>query len=197
MIELRVEQNFIDSADLKYQAAQTLSKPIAQAVQAILVSLTSGGKILSCDDGMSIGAAKYFSAQLVGQFERSRPELAALALSTEAIGLGEEGGEQSFVRALARQVRALGSSGDVLVAITSTGNSERVMAAIDAAHEREMVVIGLSGQSGGALKQLLRDTDIHIPVPSDRAVRVQEVNLLTLHCICDLVDIQLLGELEV
>ena len=185
MIEQRIEQHFIDSADLKYQSAQVLSKPLAAAIAAILASVTSGGKVLACGNGSSAAAAQLFSAQFVGRYERERPELAALALSTD------------FSTVFARQVRALGATGDVLLALSADGNAANVLAAIDAAHERDMTVVALTGKSGGKMTHALRETDVHICVPHDRAARIQEVHLLALHCICDGVDAQLLGDQEI
>ena len=196
MLEQRIEQHFIDSADLKYQAAQVLSKPIAAAVQAMMVCITSGGKILACGNAGSAAAAQHFTAGFVGRFERERPELAAIVLTADCVSLTAVATEYTFNTIFSRQVRALGSSGDVLLAISFSGNCANVLEAIQAAHEREMVVVGLTGQGGGKMAQLLRDTDVHICVPHDRAARILEVHLLALHCICDAVDTQLLGEPE-
>jgi len=196
MLEQRIQQHFIDSADLKYQAAPLLSKPIADAVQALLTCVTSGGKVLSCGNGGSAADAQHFSAEFVGRFERERPELAAIALTTDTSTLTAIANDYGFNHVFSRQVRALGQPGDVLLAITTSGNSANVLAAIEAAHEREMVVIGLSGRGGGKMTQVLRDTDVHICVPHERTARIQEVHLLTLHCLCDAVDALLLGDQE-
>ncbi len=196
MLEQRIEQHFIDSADLKYQAAQVLSKPIAQAVQAVLASVTSGGKVLACGNGGSASDAQHFAAEFVGRFERERLELGAIALTTDSSILTAIGNDYGFDMIFSRQVRALGSPGDVLLAITTSGNSANVLAAVAAAHEREMTVVALTGRGGGKMNQALRDTDVHICVPHDRTARVQEVHILALHCICDAVDNQLLGEQE-
>ncbi len=196
MIEQRIEQHFIDSADLKYKAAQVLSKPIAQAIQAILASVTSGGKVLACGNGGSAADAQHFAAEFVGRFERERPELGAIALTTDTSIITAIANDYDFNVIFSRQVRALGQSGDVLLAITTSGNSANVLAAVQAAHERDMVVVALTGRGGGKMNQALRDTDIHICVPHDRTARVQEVHLLTLHCICDGVDAQLMGDQE-
>ena len=196
MLEQRIEQHFIDSADLKYQAAQVLSKPIAAAVQAMMICVTSGGKILACGNGGSAATAQHFTAAFVGRFERDRPELAAIALAADNVTLTAIAAEYTFNAIFSRQVRALGSSGDVLLAISFSGNCANVLDAIHAAHEREMVVVGLTGQGGGKMAHLLRDTDVHICVPHDRAARILEVHLLALHCMCDAVDTQLLGEPE-
>ncbi|MEN9768787.1 MAG: hypothetical protein RLZZ180_417 [Pseudomonadota bacterium] len=196
MFEQRIEQHFIDSADLKYQAAQLLSKPIAAAVQAILASVTSGGKVLACGNGGSAADAQHFAAEFVGRYERERPELAAIALTTDSSILTAIANDYDFNAIFAKQVRALGGAGDVLLAISTSGNSANVLAAIESAHERDMVVVALTGKGGGKIGQLLRETDVHISVPHERTARIQEVHLLALHCICDGVDTQLLGDQE-
>ncbi|HSO44192.1 MAG TPA: phosphoheptose isomerase [Rhodoferax sp.] len=194
MLQQRIQQHFIDSADLKYQAAPLLSQPIADAVQALLACVTSGGKVLSCGNGGSAADAQHFSAEFVGRFERERPELAAIALTTDSSILTAVANDYDFTQIFSRQVRALGQAGDVLLAISTSGNSANVLAAIEAAHARDMVVIGLSGHGGGKMAQALRDTDVHICVPHERTARIQEVHLLTLHCLCDAVDTLLLGD---
>jgi D-sedoheptulose 7-phosphate isomerase len=196
MFEQRIEQQFIDSADLKYQAAQLLSKPIAAAVQAILASVTSGGKVLACGNGGSAADAQHFAAEFVGRYERERPELAAIALTTDSSILTAIANDYDFNVIFAKQVRALGGAGDVLLANSTSGNSAKVLAAIESAHERDMVVVALTGKGGGKIGQVLRETDVHISVPHERTARIQEVHLLALHCICDGVDTQLLGDQE-
>ncbi len=196
MMEQRIEQHFIDSADLKYQSAQVLSKPIAQAIQAILACVTSGGKVLACGNGGSAADAQHFSAEFVGRFERERPELGAIALTTDTSIITAVANDYDFTSIFSRQVRALGQSGDVLLAITTSGNSANVLAAVEAAHQRDMVVVALTGRGGGKMNQALRDTDVHVCVPHDRTARVQEVHLLTIHCLCDGVDAQLMGDQE-
>ena len=196
MLEQRIHQHFIESADLKYQSAEALSKPIAEAVHAIIACVTSGGKVLACGNGGSAADAQHFSAEFAGRFERDRPELAAIALTTDTSIITAIANDYDFNVIFSRQVRALGQPGDVLLAISTSGNSGNVLAAIEAAHEREMVVIGLTGRGGGKMNQALRDTDVHICVPHERTARVQEVHILALHCICDAVDAQLLGDQE-
>ena len=196
MLELRIQQHFIDSADLKYQAAQALSQPIAAAVQAILASVTSGGKVLACGSGVSACQAQAFAAMCVTGFERERPELAALALSSEGGLLGGTAGTAAGSQYLARQVRALGQAGDLLLVISVSGNEQSVLEAVDAAHEREMMVVVLGGHTGGALASRVRETDVLICVPHERAARVREAHELVIHCLCDGVDTQLLGEQE-
>ncbi len=194
MLESRIEQHFIDSADLKYQAAPVLSKPIAQAISAIVASLTSGGKVLACGNGGSAADAQHFSAEFVGRFERERPELAAIALTTDTSILTAVGNDYAFDAVFSRQVRALGQPGDVLLAITTSGNSSNILAAVEAAHARDMVVIGMTGRDGGKMGHMLRETDVHICVPHPRTARIQEVHILALHCICDGVDAVLMGD---
>lgn len=196
MLEQRIQQHFIDSADLKYQAAQTLSHPIAAAVQAVLACVTSGGKVLACGNGGSAADAQHFAAEFVGRFERERPELGAIALTTDSSILTAVANDYDFNVVFAKQVRALGQPGDVLLAFSTSGNSANVLAAIEAAHEREMSVVALTGKGGGKIGSALRETDVHICVPHDRTARIQEVHLLVLHCLCDGVDAQLLGEQE-
>ena len=198
MLEQRIQQHFIDSADLKYQAAQALSHPIAAAVQAVLACVTSGGKVLACGNGPSAAEAQQFAAFCVAGFERDRPELAALALTSDsALLTAAAAGSQEATQQFARQVRALGQAGDVLLALSATGNDANLLAAVEAAHERDMTVIVLTGRTGGKLATLLRETDVLISVPHDRAARVREVHALVLHCLCDGVDTQLLGEQEI
>ncbi|RKR28317.1 D-sedoheptulose 7-phosphate isomerase [Acidovorax sp. 93] len=198
MLEQRIQQHFIDSADLKYQAAQVLSHPIAAAVQAVLACVTSGGKVLACGNGPSAAEAQQFAAFCVAGFERDRPELAALALTGDSTLLtAAAGGPYDAAQQFARQVRALGQAGDVLLVLSVTGNDANLLAAAEAAHERDMTVVVLTGRTGGKLAALLRETDVLISVPHDRAARVREVHALVLHCLSDGVDAQLLGEQEI
>ena len=196
MLEQRIEQQFIDSADLKYQSAQILSKPIAAAVHAILASVTSGNKVLACGNGGSAADAQHFAAEFVGRYERERPELGAIALTTDSSIITAIANDYDFSVIFSKQVRALGVAGDVLLAISTSGNSANVLAAIEAAHEREMTVVALTGRGGGKIRQALRETDVHICVPHERTARIQEVHALVIHCICDGVDTQLLGDQE-
>ena len=204
MLEQRIQQHFIDSADLKYQAAQVLSHPIASAVQAILACVTSGGKVLVCGNGPSAAAAQQFAAFCVAGFERERPELAALALAADSTlltagtaGMGGTGATQDVTQLFSRQVRALGQAGDVLLILSVSGSDANLLAAAEAAHERDMTVLVLTGRTGGKIATLLRETDVSINVPHDRPARVREVHALVLHCLSDGVDAQLLGEQEI
>ena len=197
MLEQRIQQHFIDSADLKYQAAQTLGKPINDAVQALLACVTSGSKVLACGVGVSAAAAQAFAALFVGRFERERPELAALVLGGDAVSLTGLASVGEPNQVFAKQVRALGQAGDVLLVLSASGQEASLQAAVEAAHEREMTVLALTGRNGGTLAPRLRETDVHVCVPHERLARVHEVHLLVLHCLCDGVDTQLLGEQEI
>ena len=196
MLEQRIQQQFFDSADLKYAAAEVLAKPIADAVSALVGSITAGGKVLACGNGGSAADAQHFAAEFVGRFERERPGLAAIALTTDSSILTAIGNDYDFNSIFSKQVQALGAPGDVLLAISTSGNSNNVIAAIEAARAKEMIVIALTGHKGGKIRDLLTETDVLICVPHDRTARIQEVHLLTLHCLCDAVDLQLLGEQE-
>ena len=196
MLEQRIQQQFFDSADLKYAAAEVLSKPIADAVSAIVGCITAGGKVLACGNGGSASDAQHFAAQFVGRFERERPGLAAISLSTDTSILTAIGNDYDFNAIFAKQVQALGNPGDVLLAISTSGNSANVLAAVEAARAKELTVIALTGRQGGKMRGLLTETDVHICVPHERTARIQEVHILALHCICDAVDLQLLGEQE-
>jgi D-sedoheptulose 7-phosphate isomerase len=194
MLEQRIQQQFFDSADLKYAAAEILARPIADAAQALVGCITSGGKVLACGNGGSASDAQHFAAEFVGRFERERPGLAAIALNTDTSILTAIGNDYAFDAIFAKQVQALGAPGDVLLALSTSGNSANVLAAVEAAQAREMTVIALTGRGGGKLRERLTETDVHICVPHDRTARIQEVHILVVHCLCDAVDTQLLGE---
>lgn len=192
MLDLRIQQHFIDSADLHYQVAEGLAKPVDAAVQAVLACVTGGGKVLTAGLGTSNGLAQYLASLLLGGFERERPGLSALALSADAMmaSLWSED------LGLAHQVRALGQTADVLILISADGAEPALLSAAQAAHEREMTVVALTGRQGGALSRQLRETDVHVCVPHERVARIREVQHLVLHCLCDGIDAQLLGEQE-
>ena len=189
----RISEHFIDSAQTKLSSTEVLAAPIADAVELMVESLMATGKILACGNGGSAADAQHFAAELVGRYERERPELAAIALTVDSSILTAIANDYSFEQVFAKQVRALGQPHDVLLAISTSGNSANVIAAIDAAHEREMRVVALTGRGGGRIAELLTDRDIHICVPAERTARIQEVHLLTLHCLCDGIDCMLLG----
>jgi D-sedoheptulose 7-phosphate isomerase len=190
----RIQQHFRDSAALKLAALETMAAPIAAAIDIMFGALANSGKILACGNGGSAADAQHFAAELIGRFERERPGLPAIALTTDSSILTAVGNDYDFNQIFAKQVRALGHAGDILLAITTSGNSANVLTAIKAAHEREMTVIALTGKGGGRMHDTLADTDVHLCVPADRTARIQEVHLLTIHCLCDGIDTMLLGE---
>ena len=156
--------------------------------------LLADGKLLACGNGGSAADAQHFAAEMVGRFERERPELPAIALTTDTSILTAVANDYDFAQIFSKQVRALGRAGDVLLAISTSGNSGNVCAAIAAAHEREMRVVALTGKGGGKMNELLTQDDVHICVPHSTTTRIQEVHLLTIHCLCDAIDTSLLGE---
>jgi len=194
MLEQRIQQQFFDSADLKYQSAEALTRPIADAVSAVVGCITAGGKVLACGNGGSASDAQHFAAEFIGRFERERPGLAAIALTSDSSILTAIANDYDFTQVFAKQVQTLGAPGDVLIALSTSGNSPNVLAAVDAARARDMTVVALTGRGGGKLREKLLETDVHICVPHERTARIQEVHILALHCLCDAVDLQLLGE---
>lgn len=190
----RIQQHFRDSAAVQLEALETLSMPIAAAIDTMFAALANGNRILACGNGASAAGAQYFAALLVGGFERERPALPAIALSADATVLTAIANAEAFEQIFAKQVRALGQPGDVLLAIDASGDAANVRAAIDDAHEREMTVVALTAGDGGSIGEALTDTDVHLCVPMVRAARIQEIHLLTIHCLCDGIDAMLLGE---
>lgn len=189
----RVAQHFEDSVQTKLNAVEALSPPIAAAIETLTACLINGSKILACGNGGSAADAQHFAAKLIGRFEAERQELAAIALTTDTSILTAVANDYSFNQIFARQVRGLGHAGDVLLAISTSGNSANVIEAIKAAHEHEMHVIALTGKGGGLIGEMLRDDDIHLCVPAERPARIQETHLLVIHCLCDGIDALLLG----
>jgi len=171
-----------------------LNGPLVAAIELCFSSVTSNAKILACGNGGSAADAQHFIAELVGRFERERLPLAGIALNTDTSIMTAVGNDYGFEQIFSRQVIALGQPGDVLVAISTSGHSANVMRAIEAAHEREMRVIALTGKGGGRIVEQLLDQDIHLCVPDDRTMRIQEVHILLLHMLCDGIDTLLLGD---
>lgn len=192
-LQNRITTHFHDSAQLKLAAADALAEPIAAAVERMVACLRADGKILVCGNGGSAADAQHFSAELLNRFEMERPGLAAIALTTDSSTLTSIANDYDYEQVFSRQVRALGHPNDLLLAISTSGNSRNVLAAVHAAHEAQMGVVALSGRGGGALVDSLGPGDIHICVPSVVTARIQEVHLLTLHCLCDGIDFMLLG----
>ena len=194
MFEQRIQQQFFDSADLNYQAAESLARPIAEATQALVSGLTAGGRLFAAGIGPAAALAQLLVAELVGRFERDRPGLAALALGADAALLSALAADEGLGSALARQVATLGAPGDLLLLLDAEGDHPALRAAAQAAQAKDMTVIALTGRQGGALGALLGETDVLVAVPHDRRARVLETQLLVLHCLCDAIDLQLLGE---
>ena len=189
----RISQHFQDSAQTKLDAMELLAAPISDAVQTMVACLVNDGKILACGNGGSAGDAQHFAAELVGRFEAERQELAAIALTTDSSILTAVANDYAFDVVFAKQVRALGRSGDVLLAISTSGNSANVIKAIEAAHDNDLTVVALTGKGGGKIGLMLREGDIHLCVPAERTARIQETHLLAIHCLCDGIDCLLLG----
>ncbi|MBW7901689.1 MAG: phosphoheptose isomerase [Rhodocyclaceae bacterium] len=189
----RIGRHFHDSAQTKLDAVELLAAPIADAVQTMVACLVNDGKILACGNGGSAGDAQHFAAELVGRFEAERQELAAIALTTDSSILTAVANDYAFDVVFAKQVRALGRPGDVLLAISTSGNSTNVIEAIQAAHDNELTVVALTGKGGGRIGAMLREGDVHICVPAERTARIQETHLLAIHCLCDGIDCLLLG----
>ncbi len=192
-LSARVAGHFADSANLKLSAAGALAAPIARGIVLMTESLRAGGKILACGNGGSAADAQHFAAELVNRFEAERAPLAGLALTTDSSTLTSIANDYRYDLVFEKQVRALGRKGDVLLAITTSGNSATVLEAVRAAHEAGLRVVALTGNGGGRLAPLLAAQDAHICVPHTRTVRIQEVHLLALHCLCDGIDHLLLG----
>src|SRR5512147_2593131 len=189
----RIRAQFADSAKLKQDAAAALAPLIVRAAEIVAECLLADCKILACGNGGSAADAQHFAAEMVGRFERERPELPAIALTTDTSILTAVANDYTFEQIFAKQVRALGNKGDVLLAFSTSGNSANVIAAIEAAHERELAIIALTGKGGGRIGNMMHAGDVHICVPHDRTARIQEVHLVALHCLCDAIDNALLG----
>lgn len=184
---------FQESIQTKMQSMELLTDTIVSAAEYIVSRLMQGSKILSCGNGGSAGDAQHFSSEMLNRFERERPGLPAIALTTDTSTLTSIANDYSYEEIFAKQVRALGHPGDLLLAISTSGNSANILAAIEAAHEQDVGIIALTGRDGGRVHSLLNETDIEIMVPSDSTARIQEVHLLVIHCLCALIDSQLLG----
>jgi D-sedoheptulose 7-phosphate isomerase len=189
----RISENFSESAHLKLQSMDALAAPIAEAAERMVQCLKRDGKILACGNGGSAADSQHFSSELLNRFDMERPALAAIALTTDSSTLTSIANDYDYDQVFAKQVRGLGHANDILLAITTSGNSRNVIAAVDAAHEAGMTVVALTGRNGGRLAEALVPTDIHICVPATNTARIQEVHLLTLHCMCDAIDCLLLG----
>lgn len=191
-LETRIRAHFEESIAAKQQAVEVLAAPAAEAAVLLMNCLMNDGKILICGNGGSAGDAQHFAAEMTGRFEKERMELAAIALTTDTSALTAIGNDYGFDHIFSKQVRALGRAGDVLIGISTSGNSANVIEAIKAAHERDMHVIAFTGRDGGQIAGLLRDSDILLNVPHPRTARIQENHIVLIHALCDSIDTMLL-----
>jgi D-sedoheptulose 7-phosphate isomerase len=189
----RVRNHFEDSAHSLHMAMDVVSPQVALAAQQMAQALLTDHKILACGNGGSAADAQHFSAELLNRFERERPGLPGIALTTDTSTLTSIANDYHFDEIFSKQVRALGQAGDVLLGITTSGNSPNVLRAIEAAHERGILCVALTGRDGGKTTGALKDGDIHVCVPGTSTARIQEVHAVIIHCLCDLIDHQLLG----
>ncbi len=189
----RVKQIFDESIALKTEAAFALGPKIVEAADSILKCLMENNKVMSCGNGGSAADAQHFSSEMLNRFERERPGLAAIALTTDASTITSVANDYQFADIFSKQIRALGRPGDVVLAFSTSGESNNIVAAIDAAHDQDARVIMVSGRDGGEAARSLAEGDVEIRVPSSSTARIQEVHLMIVHCICDLIDDHLLG----
>ena len=192
-ITSNIDKMFDDSIAAKQQAKSVLVKPIANAVTLLVNALKDNKKILICGNGGSAADSQHFAAELICRFERERPSLPSIALTTDTSAITAISNDYSFENVFARQISGLGQQGDVLIAISTSGNSENIISAINVAHEKRINVLALTGRDGGKIGTLLKNTDIEIRVPTESTARTQEVHILTLHCLCDQIDTVMFG----
>lgn len=190
----RIQQQFDESVAVKRDALSAMAVPIEAAVRCMAGALRAGGKVMACGNGGSAADSQHFAAELLNRFEKERPPLAAIALTTDTSTLTSIGNDYSYDQVFAKQIQGLGRAGDVLLAISTSGNSPNVLAAIEAAHACGVRVVALTGKGGGTIASRLQSDDIHLCVPADRTARIQEVHLVTIHCLCDGIDALILGE---
>jgi D-sedoheptulose 7-phosphate isomerase len=193
-LQERIHQQFAASLQTSLEAQANLSELIETAALKMANALINDGKILVCGNGGSAAQSQHFSSELLNRYERERPSLPAIALTCDTSTLTSVANDYRYDEVFAKQIRALGQAGDILLVLTSSGNSASILSAVTAAHDRDMAVVALSGRDGGALAPLLNDGDIEIRVPSPSTARVQETHLIIAHCLCDLIDHQLFGE---
>ncbi|MDD9893231.1 MAG: phosphoheptose isomerase [Gammaproteobacteria bacterium] len=188
MAAQRIEQHFIDSIEAKQAAKEVLPEAILEAGEKMVACLKAGGKILTCGNGGSAGDAQHFSSELLNRYERNRPPLAAVALTTDSSTLTSIANDFSYEEVFSKQVSALGNAGDILLAVSTSGNSPNVVAAIHEAHRKGVIVIAMTGKDGGAMAPLYREGDVEIRVPSNVTARIQEIHLVVIHALCDHID---------
>lgn len=190
----RIKTHMLESAEVKRLAAEYLGPLIAAAGEAMVQCLIANNKILACGNGGSAGDAQHFSSEMLNRYERERPSLPAIALTTDTSTLTSIANDYSYAEIFSKQIKGLGQAGDILLAISTSGHSLNVLRAIETAHDRQMTVVAMTGKDGGAIAELLKPGDIEIRVPSDRTARIQEVHLLIIHCLCDMIDQSLFGQ---
>ena len=190
----RIEQHFQDHVALIQKSLDVLAEPLQQGIDLLFNTISNNGKVLACGNGGSAADAQHFIAELVGRFERERFPLAGVALNTDTSIMTAVGNDYGFEQVFERQVRALAQPADLLVAISTSGNSTNVIRAIDAAKEYDIPIIALTGRNGGTIGQMLTSNDVHLCVPHERTMRIQEVHILLLHILCDGLDAAILGD---
>jgi D-sedoheptulose 7-phosphate isomerase len=193
VIQSRIAAHFTESANLKLASAEALTEPLARAAELFAKTLRAGGKILACGNGGSAGDAQHFAAELLNRFEAERAPLPAIALAMDSSTMTSIANDYDYLQVFAKPLRALGKRGDCLLAISTSGNSKNVIEAMKVAHDLGVTVVALTGNGGGKMAPLLRPDDIHLCVPHKRTLRIQEVHLLCIHCLCDGIDTLLLS----
>ncbi len=193
-LDRRIHDQFNESIAAKQSALAVMAGPIVAAIRLMADSLRAGGKIMACGNGGSAADSQHFAAELLNRFERERAPLAAIALTTDTSTLTSIANDYAYDQVFAKQVDALGRAGDVLLAISTSGNSPNVIEAMKVAHGRGVHIVALTGKGGGAMTERLATGDVHLCVPAERTARIQEIHLLTLHCLCDGIDALILGE---
>ena len=190
----RVKNNFLESIQIKTESLDKLAPIIAEAARSMANSLLNNHKILACGNGGSAADAQHFSAEMLNRFEMERPGLPAIAITTDSSTLTSIANDYQYADIYSKQIRALGQKNDVLLAISTSGKSHNVIHAIDAAHDINMLVIALTGKDGGEIRSILNNNDFEICVPTKSTARIQEVHIMIIHSLCDLIDLQLLGQ---
>ncbi len=188
-----IEKIFSDSIETKQRAMSVMAAPIAKAVDVMIESLTRGNKVLSCGNGGSAADAQHISSELLNRFCHDRPSLPAMALTTDSSTMTSIANDYSYEQVFSRQISSLGQAGDILLAISTSGNSGNICHAIEMAHEKHMIVVAFTGRDGGRMADLLNDQDVELRVPSDVTARIQEVHLLLIHALCTRIDDRMFG----
>lgn len=187
----RIQQHFSDSIQAKIKSADALPPVIAKAAEMMVNALLNDHKLLVCGNGGSAADAQHFSAELLNRFEAERPALPAIALTTDSSTLTAVANDYDYSQVFAKQIKALGQKGDVLLVISTSGGSQNIVEAIDAAHARKCRVVALTGKDGGKIPARLNEHDIEIRVPAERTCRIQECHIVVIHSLCDMIDCSL------